>query len=621
MARRSPERAKAVLDRAARMKAFRAPLSERRVGDPQMRTTGPKSKSLNLAGIPPEAFTKKGRQTVALKDVVTDQPTISVKAAKGKVDQVAAGKTVSVRLIQRPDGKFTLLDGNHGTTALRALGHKHVTADVVTVKPNAGMASATGKPLSGITKAGIAMSVAAPAIVGTNAYNARLAAGGTKTEAMGDAIQQGTVAGAASLGATAILGGMAKAVKAVAPKAVSALGPIGLAIGAGATAYGAYQGYKKTGTLGGALQGAIGLEPAGAFFGKKNTEPTPAPATQTDPLGQVIVGGTHVKPPSAKPSKSNEPLTNASVMSGGAAATAAGYGLNRIGSALMDNAPRTLAGAARAIPGAMLKQAGLVGMAVGGAAVLGGGLKMAIDAMAPKAKADDASSMLKASGGAQRPFDRDSSLNPDDAKAFKTAGRMLQAAGYKPGKEQSSNIEDRRGEAPNARSRDPLIEKTDAMRLGVAWDASQKFPDLATSNDQFRKASEWIMQQTNDRGRAFMPKTTIPKGLENLMPKADMVGADPTTMAISNPQNGESIGLGREGGGKSLDASAGGAHRATNSKRFESANSSFENSRTAKQQQTEQAPADGDQPRGWGWKARAASAKARGIEEWKHPTE
>jgi hypothetical protein len=285
MARRSPERAKAVLDRAARMEAFKPSLLDRRIGDKQMRTPGyDKNVGVRMFEVDRSKMKPLGVQDVPLKDVRTQQATVSVAKVAAKLN----GNSGQIPEYIKHNGKYYTNDGNHATTAARALGMKSTKANVFEI-PSGAMRSQVppsvpGKPLSGLTKAGLAASAIAPVVAGANAYNARLAAGGNKTEAMGDAIQQGTVAGAGALTATAVMAGMAKAVQMVAPKVAPALGPVGLAIGAGMTAYGAYQGYKNTGTVSGALKGAVGLETAQAADASVGVDAaTMAIAKQTSP--------------------------------------------------------------------------------------------------------------------------------------------------------------------------------------------------------------------------------------------------------------------------------------------------------------------------------------------------
>lgn len=192
---RTPDRAKAIIDRAARMKAFKPSLSERRAFDTQMKTPGKRSKPLEINSLPAERFEKVGRASINPRDIISDQPTVSRDQVKGKIDKIAAGENVSVRLIKRPDGKYQMLDGNHGTTAHRAMG-RNVEADIYRIRSVA--------EAEQFAKAKAASKVAAPA----QAAAPKAAAGAGKAVKMGGKVG---LALAVAGGAAYLFAGKAKA--------------------------------------------------------------------------------------------------------------------------------------------------------------------------------------------------------------------------------------------------------------------------------------------------------------------------------------------------------------------------------------------------------------------------
>ncbi len=120
---RSPERAEAVIERASRMSRYKASIFDRRLFDRQMRPPGQVKTSRlgNLNTLPADAIEYSGVRRVKLRDLVTDQASISVKAAKAKVRAGIPSLDKAPRVLF--DGKTPrVMDGNHTITALRARG-------------------------------------------------------------------------------------------------------------------------------------------------------------------------------------------------------------------------------------------------------------------------------------------------------------------------------------------------------------------------------------------------------------------------------------------------------------------------------------------------------------------
>lgn len=121
--------------------------------------------------------------------------------------------------------------------------------------------NAAGRSLSVAT--GIAVGAGVQALISADkAHGDAIAAGKTQSQAKRDALTAGVQSGAVSaavMGAAvgAIKTGI-KVAKAIAPKVAPAvLGPAGAALAVGGLAYGAVEGYRKTGTIAGATVGAV----------------------------------------------------------------------------------------------------------------------------------------------------------------------------------------------------------------------------------------------------------------------------------------------------------------------------------------------------------------------------
>lgn len=135
---RTAERAAAILERAARMKAFRPSLLDRRLFDKQMKTPGALKGAGplgNLNTISNDRMRYAGMETVAIKDIKATQKTVSLAVAKQKAATLAAGGQLAAPLVFRhANGTLEAMDGNHGLTGRRALGQKTVAARIVELK-------------------------------------------------------------------------------------------------------------------------------------------------------------------------------------------------------------------------------------------------------------------------------------------------------------------------------------------------------------------------------------------------------------------------------------------------------------------------------------------------------
>lgn len=218
--RRSPERAAAVLDRAARMSAFKPSILDRRLFDKQMRTPGLTAQApFDLNKIDPSLLKNVGVQNVPLAKVKAVQPTVSLAAAKAKLTNPTTKSGQPVQMIKYK-GNYYPADGNHRTTAMRALGESSVSARVLELNHEIKPPVVTGQNVAKAMK--MAGGVAAPLAVGANAalaYNNTLASGGTKADARFAAVKEGGKAAATA----AAIGGTLKAAGSMGLKAASSV--------------------------------------------------------------------------------------------------------------------------------------------------------------------------------------------------------------------------------------------------------------------------------------------------------------------------------------------------------------------------------------------------------------
>lgn len=194
---RTPERAAAVLDRAARMRQFKPGLMDRRIGDQQIRTPGLDPKVPVSAERLTSADVKRlGTMDIPLSKIVTEQPSVSLAVAKRKVVAQARGNPgAPPKLIALGDGRFAVADGNHSITAARALRSGSIRADVAGLVP---------QPVAKVTPGGVAMgalgiagATAATATAGIAAYQG--------AKAQGDSTTLAIAKGVGAAGATAAL--------------------------------------------------------------------------------------------------------------------------------------------------------------------------------------------------------------------------------------------------------------------------------------------------------------------------------------------------------------------------------------------------------------------------------
>jgi protein-L-isoaspartate O-methyltransferase len=127
---------------------------------------------------------------------------------------------------------------------------------LVTATPQASSAGQASR--MGAKAIAVASSITAGAgMLGLIAADKARTEGKSNARAAGEGVATAGVAAAAmAVAGKGIQMGM-KAVASIAPKVAPALGPVGLAVAGAGLAYGAYQGYQKSGTLGGAVVGAL----------------------------------------------------------------------------------------------------------------------------------------------------------------------------------------------------------------------------------------------------------------------------------------------------------------------------------------------------------------------------
>lgn len=209
---RSPERAAAVLDRAARMDGFRTSVVDRRIGDPQMRTPGAVETPFRMDRVTKADIAGLGRQQIPLSSIRTEQPTVSLAAVKSKL----AGGGRPPALVKHGDWYY-VADGNHRITAARALGQTHIDAHVANLPVRGGNAPMPGARIGnpGAIERGLgkAAGPAAIASVAGLAYADAKRRGGSDLEAMGAAALEGGKV--AALGAS--VAGMVKSAARLGP--------------------------------------------------------------------------------------------------------------------------------------------------------------------------------------------------------------------------------------------------------------------------------------------------------------------------------------------------------------------------------------------------------------------
>lgn len=275
---RTPERAAAVLDRAAKMRQFKPGLMDRRIGDQQIRTPGlDKSLPVSAQHLGASDVKRVGTMDVPLSKIVSEQPSVSLKSVKAKLTAPpnATAKGNLPQLIALGDGRYAVADGNHRITAARALRSGSIRADVASLNRAAPPPSTPGSTAMGVL--GIAGATAATATAGIAAYQG--------AKAQGDPTTLAIAKGAGAAGATAALpaafgGAVSMAAKGmglpgkvalqVAGKAALPLAAVGMA---GYYGYRAAQEGKSTGEIAGqAAWGAFNaVVPVDAIRGLYNS--------------------------------------------------------------------------------------------------------------------------------------------------------------------------------------------------------------------------------------------------------------------------------------------------------------------------------------------------------------
>lgn len=171
---RSPERAAKIIDRAARMKAFAPSVWDYNPVNRQMKTPG--RAPAPFAGIDflgSEHLVSRGVQDVPLNRMKTHQQTVSVGQVKDKIAQLGAGRQITPGQVLKIGDTYHALDGNHGGTARRALGHSTTQATVFELRsaaPQIGMVparpvapAAARVPMKAVGRVGMAVAVAGAA--------------------------------------------------------------------------------------------------------------------------------------------------------------------------------------------------------------------------------------------------------------------------------------------------------------------------------------------------------------------------------------------------------------------------------------------------------------------------
>lgn len=244
--RRSPDTAKALVDRAARGK-FRPGILDRRLFDQQMRTPSPgRAPVWDLNTLGANDLEIAGRQRVPLNHVVSNQPTVSVAQVKGKIDAISSGAPTKPAMLLEHNGRYHVMDGNHRLTAQRALGQADTEALVFRLKTAGRAASQSSSTMSGMA------AIALPVGIATAAYVAA-SQSAEAGESVGTRTRKAAAAGGTAAATGAAVGGLVALAAKAAPVVAGALkvaGPVGLAVGA---AYGGYRGYQQGGARGAAI--------------------------------------------------------------------------------------------------------------------------------------------------------------------------------------------------------------------------------------------------------------------------------------------------------------------------------------------------------------------------------
>lgn len=237
--KRSPQRAAAVIDRAARMGKSKVPLMERRLGDPQMRTVGYDPNALRPDRVNGGDIKRLGLVQVPIENLRTSQPTVSAAHVKAKI---ASPSSRPPQAVKGPGKLWDVIDGNHSIMAARARGDKMVTLHGGELPP--GMtraATVASKATSAYSTATPYLQAAGIIAAASTAYNASREANGTRSEALTSAAK------AAAPGA--IAAAAVPALAYLAPRAAAVVSKFNPLVLGGTLAYstikGAYDGYNE----------------------------------------------------------------------------------------------------------------------------------------------------------------------------------------------------------------------------------------------------------------------------------------------------------------------------------------------------------------------------------------
>lgn len=322
---RTPERAAAVLDRAAKMRAFKPGLMDRRIGDQQIRTPGhDKRIPVSTQHLGASDVKRIGTMDVPLSKIVSEQPSVSLKAVKAKLTAppTATAKGNLPQLIALGDGRFAVADGNHRITAARALRSGSVRADVagLNAPAPAPRASAGGAALGALGAAGAAV---ATATAGVAAYQGAKAQGDSTTLAVAKGLgAAGTTAalpaafgGAISMAARG-MGLPGKVALQVAGKAALPLAAAGMA---GYYGYRAAQAGKSTGEIvgqaaWGAVNAVLPIDMVRGFYNSPSngtrasgSDPSAAMAALSPSQAKAFARADASRAPTAAPQAQPEP--------------------------------------------------------------------------------------------------------------------------------------------------------------------------------------------------------------------------------------------------------------------------------------------------------------------------
>lgn len=132
------DRAKQILDRAAKWNKLRPGITHRRLFDKQLKNPAGKSSVKGTEWLQRSDLEYVGKKKVPVKSVKSEQPSVSVKKVKDKIDAIKAGKAPTPHVLEH-NGEHHILDaGNHNMAAHRALGNHEVEVHIWRLKKSKG---------------------------------------------------------------------------------------------------------------------------------------------------------------------------------------------------------------------------------------------------------------------------------------------------------------------------------------------------------------------------------------------------------------------------------------------------------------------------------------------------